>query len=248
MAKKSYVLGFQTGIYVEMGGDYANPIWREIIEAKNVTPNMERELVDVTTNEHARTLPRVKAQVATLADGTIEIEATLRPGSDVLDLIDTAFEQGQPVDILDMRDGLRYETGAKGTRGWYTVGNFTPKKETAGVVTVSIKLAPTLSPDGNLFQKLTGPIESEDDPTVSITTTPTPATGAAPLTVAFVCTATSGSGGTISGYLWDFGDGRTGEGASVSHKYYAAGTYTATVTAIDTNTCGKQATATVTVS
>lgn len=39
--------------------------------------------------------------------------------------------------------------------------------------------------------------------------------------------------GTITNYHWDFGDGKTAEGATVSHRFTAAGTYTVTLTVTD---------------
>ena len=41
------------------------------------------------------------------------------------------------------------------------------------------------------------------------------------------------SSGTIASYLWDFGDGTTGAGKSVSHSYAVAGSYTVTLTVSD---------------
>ena len=41
------------------------------------------------------------------------------------------------------------------------------------------------------------------------------------------------SDGTIAGYAWDFGDTATGSGATASHEYAAAGTYTVTLTVTD---------------
>jgi PKD repeat protein len=48
-------------------------------------------------------------------------------------------------------------------------------------------------------------------------------------------------------YAWDFGDGRTGQGASVSHTYATAGTYTATLTVTDSHGVTAVDTAVVTV-
>jgi PKD repeat protein len=42
----------------------------------------------------------------------------------------------------------------------------------------------------------------------------------------------SGSTGAITSYLWAFGDGQSGQGATVTHAYGAPGTYTATLTVI----------------
>jgi PKD repeat protein len=41
--------------------------------------------------------------------------------------------------------------------------------------------------------------------------------------------------GSIASYAWNFGDGATASGVSVSHAYSAAGTYTATLTVSDNN-------------
>lgn len=67
-----------------------------------------------------------------------------------------------------------------------------------------------------------------------------PTADAGPDKTAYVGEAVSfdGSGshdadGTITDYLWDFGDGESGNGVSVSHIYAAVGTYTVTLTVTD---------------
>ena len=45
--------------------------------------------------------------------------------------------------------------------------------------------------------------------------------------------SSSSSGGTITGYAWDFGDGTKGSGKIVEHKYTKAGTFTVTLTITD---------------
>ncbi|MGB7989286.1 MAG: PKD domain-containing protein [Candidatus Methylophosphatis roskildensis] len=55
-------------------------------------------------------------------------------------------------------------------------------------------------------------------------------TGAAPLTVNFTATASSG----LASFVWDFGDGSTGSGSGVSHTYLASGNYNVTLTASGT--------------
>jgi PKD repeat protein len=54
-----------------------------------------------------------------------------------------------------------------------------------------------------------------------------------PLTVAFDGSASSDAEGPIAAYAWDFGDGSTGDGAWVTHRYAEPGTYTATLTVTD---------------
>ncbi|MEM9983688.1 MAG: PKD domain-containing protein, partial [Bacteroidota bacterium] len=60
-------------------------------------------------------------------------------------------------------------------------------------------------------------------------------TGCAPLPVTFTSTATSSSG--ITNWIWDFGDGNSANGASISHTYNNPGSYDVTLTVIDGNGC-----------
>src|SRR4029079_14531769 len=50
---------------------------------------------------------------------------------------------------------------------------------------------------------------------------------------AFNGAGSSDPDGTIAGYAWTFGDGATGAGATPSHTYAAAGTFTVTLTVTD---------------
>jgi PKD repeat protein len=70
-------------------------------------------------------------------------------------------------------------------------------------------------------------------PVAALTATPT--SGYAPLTVSFSGAGSTDVDGTISSYAWDFGDGTTGSGVSVSHTYQNTGSYTATLTVTDSD-------------
>ncbi|MEO7276162.1 MAG: glycoside hydrolase family 44 protein, partial [Vicinamibacterales bacterium] len=68
-------------------------------------------------------------------------------------------------------------------------------------------------------------------PVARITATPT--TGTAPLSVAFNGASSSDADGSIGSYAWVFGDGGSGTGATATHVYQAAGSFTARLTVTD---------------
>ena len=55
----------------------------------------------------------------------------------------------------------------------------------------------------------------------------------ASLTVNFSSAGNTHAGGSIAGYLWDFGDGSTSTLANSPHTYTTPGNYVATVTVTD---------------
>lgn len=57
--------------------------------------------------------------------------------------------------------------------------------------------------------------------------------GEAPLTVNFDGTGSSDPDGSITDYSWEFGDGNSGSGTTISHTYEAEGGFTATLTVTD---------------
>ncbi|MFN0082856.1 MAG: PKD domain-containing protein [Ferruginibacter sp.] len=71
----------------------------------------------------------------------------------------------------------------------------------------------------------------------------TPLTGCFPLPVSFTDLSTPGSG-TITNWLWDFGDGNTSTIQHPSHTYSASGNYTAFLLVTNSNGCSKSFTRT----
>jgi hypothetical protein len=78
---------------------------------------------------------------------------------------------------------------------------------------------------------------------LTVTAQATPNSGYLPLAVSFSAVANNGTG--PYSYAWDFGDGTTGAGATVSHTYENAGNYTATATVTDSVSASASATVTV---
>ncbi|MCK6549831.1 PKD domain-containing protein [Myxococcota bacterium] len=113
-----------------------------------------------------------------------------------------------------------------------------------GLAVQGIHLA--FGPDGALYMTQSGPNTSLEGtnrlsriryiggraPVASFTTSPSPATGAAPLTVTFTDRSTD-SDGTIASWLWTFGDGTTSTAQSPTKVFSAAGTYTTTLQVTD---------------
>ncbi|MDO8446572.1 MAG: DUF1566 domain-containing protein [Deltaproteobacteria bacterium] len=67
------------------------------------------------------------------------------------------------------------------------------------------------------------------------------------LQVSFDASLSSDSDGTIASYGWDFGDGQTGVGSTVSHTYASAGTYTVTLQITDDKAASANSSASVSV-
>jgi parallel beta-helix repeat protein len=89
---------------------------------------------------------------------------------------------------------------------------------------------------------------SQTGPTAALAVTP--ASGTAPVTVTADASGSTAGSSPISSYTFNFGDGTTvgpQAGATASHAYQAAGSYTVTVTATDGNGLTSQATQAVTV-
>lgn len=90
-----------------------------------------------------------------------------------------------------------------------------------------------------------GVLNPNQQPTASATATPT--SGKAPLAVSFDGRASSDPDGSIVSWAWQFGDGATGSGSTVSHTYASAGTYSAVLTVTDDGGLTSVTTLTITV-
>jgi PKD repeat protein len=73
--------------------------------------------------------------------------------------------------------------------------------------------------------------EMVQPPTASFTVIPL--SGTAPLIITCNASGSAAVQGVITSYLWDFGDGTTGSGPTVTHVYNDQGTYTVSLTVTD---------------
>jgi len=148
--------------------------------------------------------------------------------------------------VIGTRDDILLESGGPGgtymnlTFPWDTTGifpgNYTLSAE-VGIVQGEIDTA------DNTFTN--GEVKVQVYPVAHFTYSPT--NPLANQTVTFNATLSTPNGGTVSGYMWDFGDGFHGEGVIAYHSYSKTGTYNVTLTLIDSEGLNNTAWATVTV-
>lgn len=101
---------------------------------------------------------------------------------------------------------------------------------TAGTYTARLTVTDNLGATASDQATVTIIANNNQSPVARITG---PTTGTVGATLTFSGSTSSDADGTIAGYAWDFGDTQTGSGASVTHAFATAGSYTVRLTVTD---------------
>lgn len=115
--------------------------------------------------------------------------------------------------------------------------------DTPGVYSVSVSVRDNRRAVSS-YSSVIVALEPNEAPVAQFTATPTQ--GEAPLTVQFDARTSYDPDGTIVTWRWTFGDGATGIGSLVSHRYGSSGSHTVHLSVEDDR--GKTATSTATIS
>jgi PKD repeat protein len=98
---------------------------------------------------------------------------------------------------------------------------------------------------GNYLLSISALTASGQPPVAAVSATPV--SGTVPLNVNFSATGSSDADGSIVAYDWTFGDGSSASGATVSHTYGTAGSFTATLKVTDNSGLSATKSTTITV-
>lgn len=179
----------------------------------------------------------------TTATTTRTVTTTLAPNQDPTAAFTTA------TDLLELTVNASTSTDADGTIESYawnfgdgsTGSGATATHSYASVGTYTVRLTVTDNRGGTATVTRDVTVTQNEAPVAAFTTS------VANLAVSVNAGGSTDADGSIASYAWDFGDGATDTGATVSHTYAAGGTYTVTLTVKDDRGATNTTTKTVTV-
>jgi PKD repeat protein len=114
-------------------------------------------------------------------------------------------------------------TGATTSHAFTTAGSYG--------ATLTVTDSNGLTSSANTPVVVSEPVAVNVAPTARVNATPV--TGTVPLVVTFDASASVDSDGSIASYTWNFGDGGSASGKTVTHTYATAATFTATLQVAD---------------
>jgi YVTN family beta-propeller protein len=217
---------------IPVGGFATSIVFTPDGESAYVTGNAigEVKVIDTALGEVVKSIPLPVGtnphSLAMSPDGKDVYLGSTSPGS--LRTIETARDRivGEPIELATGPNELALAPDGKTVfvaGGKVAPINLLTEKEGAPIAAAgSDVLGLAIAPDQSPRAAFTAP----------------PATAGAPVT--FSGAASSDPDGTIALYSWGFGDGSTATGASATHTYKAAGTYSAKLSVVDNEGCGEE--------
>jgi hypothetical protein len=121
-------------------GTYASPTWAEIELVKDLTLNMSKGDVDVTTRASGGFVERLDG----LIDATIDFNILWDTADDDFTALRTAFTGKTAIEILCL-DGGSATVGAQGLRASMMVASFTRNETLGEALMVDVSLMPRQS-------------------------------------------------------------------------------------------------------
>lgn len=136
-------MGIKLGLEAKLfrnAGTYDLPDWKEVVNVKDLTLNLEAGEADATTRGNNGW----KATLATLKDGSIEFEMIWDTADAEFTAIKDAFFNKSPVEVAVL-DGDVATTGSQGLRSSMAITNFSRNEPLEEAITVSVTAKPTYS-------------------------------------------------------------------------------------------------------
>ena len=135
------VLGLDAKLYRNTG-QYATPTWSEIVNARDVTLNLEAGEADASRRGGGGW----RETLAALKDASIEFDLLYHKADAEFTALKDAFFSRTPLDILAL-DGDSATTGSQGLRLIAQVTGFSRNEPLEEALTVSVTLKPTPNAD-----------------------------------------------------------------------------------------------------
>ena len=133
----SYVLAEKAKIYRNTG-TYASPTWDEIVNVKDLSLNLDKDEVEITT----RASNGFKEFVDGLIDASVEFQMVWNTADPDFTALQTAFFAKTSIEFLVL-DGLRTTSGTQGLRATCMVKNFSRSETLGEAIMVDITIRPT---------------------------------------------------------------------------------------------------------